>query len=87
MAPCFHIRFEKINKFGARSYVGGFRTATGMHEMLLTGADKVGVNKAAVKTPQVIDETANAFGCQCLVAATDAKRNAHGSWTVCTWRP
>lgn len=52
--------------------------------MLLAGADKVGINTAAVKTPQVIDEAAEAFGCQCLVVAIDAKRNDRGSWTVFT---
>ena len=63
---------------------GGIRTVADMREMLLAGADKVGINTAAVKTPQVIDEAANAFGCQCLVVAIDAKRNANGSWTVYT---
>jgi cyclase len=52
--------------------------------MLLAGADKVGINTAAVKTPEVIDAAAEAFGCQCLVVAIDAKRNATGSWTVYT---
>ena len=52
--------------------------------LLRTGADKVGINTAAVKTPHVIDEAAEAFGCQCLVVAIDAKRNEKGSWTVYT---
>ena len=63
---------------------GGIRTVADMREMLLAGADKVGINTAAVKTPQVIVEAANACGCQCLVVAIDAKRNANGSWTVYT---
>ena len=63
---------------------GGIRTVADMREMLLAGADKVGINTAAVSTPHVIDEAANAFGCQCLVVAIDAKRNEHGSWTVYT---
>lgn len=63
---------------------GGIRTVADMREMLLAGADKVGINTAAVKTPQVIDEAAEAFGCQCLVVAIDAKRNDRGSWTVFT---
>ncbi|MDZ4287256.1 MAG: imidazole glycerol phosphate synthase subunit HisF [Prosthecobacter sp.] len=61
---------------------GGIRTVKDMREMLLAGADKVGVNTAAVKTPHVIDEAAEAFGCQCIVVAIDAKRNTSGSWTV-----
>jgi cyclase len=63
---------------------GGIRTVPDMREMLLAGADKVGINTAAVKTPHVIDEAAEAFGCQCLVVAIDAKRNESGSWTVYT---
>jgi imidazole glycerol-phosphate synthase subunit HisF len=63
---------------------GGIRTVADMREMLLAGADKVGVNTSAVKTPWVINEAAEAFGCQCLVVAIDAKRNEHGSWTVYT---
>jgi imidazole glycerol-phosphate synthase subunit HisF len=63
---------------------GGIRTVEDMRIMLMAGADKVGVNTAAVFRPEVIDEAAEAFGCQCLVVAIDAKRNAHGSWTVHT---
>ncbi len=63
---------------------GGIRTVEDMRLMLLAGADKVGINTSAVKTPHVIDEAAEAFGCQCLVVAIDAKRNEHGSWTVFT---
>ena len=63
---------------------GGIRTVADMREMLLAGADKVGINTAAVSKPEVIDAAAEAFGCQCLVVAIDAKRNAHGSWTVYT---
>ena len=63
---------------------GGIRTVADMREMLLAGADKVGINSAAVSTPHVIDEAAEAFGCQCLVVAIDAKRNERGSWSVYT---
>ena len=63
---------------------GGIRTVDDMRTMLLAGADKVGVNTAALFNPGVIDEAAEAFGCQCLVVAIDAKRNERGSWTVFT---
>jgi cyclase len=64
---------------------GGIRTVEDMREMLLAGADKVGINTAAVTNPGVIDEGAGFFGCQCLVVAIDAKRNADGKgWTVYT---
>jgi len=63
---------------------GGIRTVDDMRSMLLAGADKVGINTAAVFRPELVDEAAEAFGCQCLVVAIDAKRNARGSWTVYT---
>jgi imidazole glycerol-phosphate synthase subunit HisF len=63
---------------------GGIRSVEDMREMLLAGADKVGVNTAAVKTPDVISQGAQAFGSQCIVVAIDAKRNERGSWTVFT---
>ncbi len=63
---------------------GGIRTVADMRTMLLAGADKVGINTAAVFNPTVIDEGAEAFGNQCIVVAIDAKRNDRGSWTVHT---
>jgi cyclase len=53
---------------------GGIRTVEDMREMLLAGADKVGINTAAVNTPELISEGAEAFGSQCIVVAIDAKR-------------
>jgi len=63
---------------------GGIRTVGDMREMLLAGADKVGVNTAAVNDPDVVSEGAETFGRQCLVVAIDAKRDGQGSWTVYT---
>ncbi|MBL9153598.1 MAG: imidazole glycerol phosphate synthase subunit HisF [Verrucomicrobiales bacterium] len=64
---------------------GGIRTVDDMREMLLAGADKVGINTAAVKTPELISEGAEAFGSQCIVVAIDAKRRADGTgWEVFT---
>ena len=63
---------------------GGIRTVADMRRMLLAGADKVGVNTAAVRNPQVINDGSKAFGAQCIVVAVDAKRNDRGSWTVFT---
>ncbi len=57
---------------------GGIRTVEDMHRMLMAGADKVGVNTAAVKTPQVVSDGARAFGAQCIVVAIDAKRKLVG---------
>ncbi len=63
---------------------GGIRTVEDMREMLLAGADKVGVNTAAVNRPELINEGATAFGNQCIVVAIDAKREGDGKWGVYT---
>ena len=52
---------------------GGIRTVENMREMLLAGADKVGINTSAVKTRRS-SMGAKAFGSQCIVVAIDAKR-------------
>lgn len=53
---------------------GGLRTVEDMRAILLAGADKVSINSAAVRTPHLITEGAERFGCQCIVVAIDAKR-------------
>jgi len=63
---------------------GGIRTVEDVRAMLLAGADKVGMNTAAIKTPDLVSRSAWAFGSQCVVVAIDAKRNERGSWTVYT---
>jgi cyclase len=63
---------------------GGIRTANDVREMLLAGADKVSFNTAAIREPDVIRRSAEAFGSQCVVVAIDAKRNEQGGWTVYT---
>ncbi len=63
---------------------GGIRTVEDMRKLLLAGADKVGINTAAVVNPKLIDEGATAFGDQCIVVAIDAKRESNGKWGVYT---
>lgn len=58
---------------------GGIRTAEDVRATLLAGADKVGINSAAVKSPELIRECAERFGSQCVVVAIDAKRRQDGS--------
>lgn len=60
---------------------GGIRTVKEMHALLLAGADKVSVNSAAVRTPELLSEGAARFGSQCIVLAIDAWRNG-SSWEV-----
>lgn len=63
---------------------GGIRSVEDMRAMLLAGADKVGVNTAAVSRPELINEGAAAFGSQCIVVAIDAKREGPGKWGLYT---
>lgn len=57
---------------------GGIRTVDDFQEILRAGADKVSVNSAAVLRPELINEAAQKFGSQCVVAAIDAKRGKNG---------
>ncbi len=62
---------------------GGVSSIEDFRALLLAGADKVAVNTAAVKNPDLIDAAAARFGAQCVVVAIDAK--AHdGGWEVFT---
>ena len=62
---------------------GGLRTAEDVREVLAAGADKVSINSAAVRDPELIECCANRFGSQCIVVAIDAKRRHDGSgWEV-----
>ncbi|MEE1057131.1 MAG: imidazole glycerol phosphate synthase subunit HisF [Acutalibacteraceae bacterium] len=60
---------------------GGIRTVDDFTQILRAGADKVSVNSAAIKRPDIINEAAYKFGSQCVVVAIDAKRN-NGSWEI-----
>ncbi len=60
---------------------GGIRDLSDIRELLNAGADKVSINSAAVKNPQLIKEAAQRFGSQCIVVAIDAKKNKN-SWDV-----
>ncbi len=62
---------------------GGIRTVDEIGEALRAGADKVGLNSAAVRRPEVLTEGAERFGAQCIVASIDAKREGDG-WRVYT---
>ncbi|MBW7878229.1 MAG: imidazole glycerol phosphate synthase subunit HisF [Anaerolineae bacterium] len=60
---------------------GGIRTIDDIRDTLLSGADKVSINSAAVRTPDLIDAGAWAFGSQCIVVAIDPK-HVEGEWIV-----
>jgi cyclase len=61
---------------------GGIRTIDDFRDTLRAGADKVSVNSAAVKNPNLIKEAADIFGSQCVVVAIDAKKCPDGHYTV-----
>ncbi len=67
---------------------GGIRTVEDIRRMLNAGADKVGINTAAVFNPEFVKEAAEKFGSQCIVVAIDAKRvSAEGEtsrWEIFT---
>lgn len=61
---------------------GGIGSVEDFREILRAGADKVSVNSAAVKNPELISQAAEIFGSQCVVAAIDAKRDEKGRFKV-----
>lgn len=61
---------------------GGIRSVDDMRAVLREGADKVAINSAAVNRPELISESAEKFGSQCVVVAIDAKRRPDGGFNV-----
>ncbi len=60
---------------------GGVRTPDDVRKLLRAGADKVSLNTAAVRDPEMLRRTADRFGSQCVVVAIDARR-CNGGWEV-----
>lgn len=64
---------------------GGISSTDDMKRLLRAGADKIGINTAAVKNPQLISDGSRKFGAQCIVVAIDARFNKEwGEWEVYT---
>lgn len=61
---------------------GGIRSVEDMRAVLREGADKVAINSAAINRPELISESADKFGSQCVVVAIDAKRRPDGGFNV-----
>ena len=61
---------------------GGIRSLADMHRMLKAGADKISLNTAAIKEPDLIRQGAAKFGSQCIVLAVDARRAGDQKWEV-----
>ncbi len=63
---------------------GGVRSVDDVRELLRAGADKVAINTAAVRRPQLIGEVSRVFGSQCMVLSIEAKNVGPGKWEVFT---
>ena len=61
---------------------GGITSVENAFELLQNGADKISVNSAAFRNPQLIKEMADEFGSQCVVLAIDTKKESDGAWYV-----
>ncbi len=64
---------------------GGVRTVDDVDRLLRAGADKVGVNTAALARPELLREAAERFGAQCIVLSVDARRGPEGVTTESGW--
>ena len=83
------ILLDTVKKTAERCFVpltvgGGVRSIQDIRKLLLAGADKVSINTAAIKNPDLIKESANKFGSQCIVVAIDAKKTKDNTWEVFT---
>ena len=63
---------------------GGVREVEDVRKLLLAGADKVSINTAAVKRPELVSEASEKFGRQCIVVAMDAKKSKTGDFEIFT---
>lgn len=63
---------------------GGIRSVDDVREILRAGADKIGINTAATKRPELIREVARKFGSQCMVLSIEAKRVGERQWECYT---
>ena len=81
--------YDVISKTAENCFIpltvgGGVREVADFRRMLLSGADKVSVNSAAVSDKYLLSRAAEKFGSQCVVLAIDAKTNENGSFEVFT---
>ena len=81
------ILLDTVQKTAEQCFVpltvgGGVRSIQDIRNLLMAGADKVSINTAAIKNPNLIKEAALQFGSQCIVVAIDAKHVASNKWDV-----
>jgi cyclase len=84
-----YIMLDVVKRVAETIYIpftvgGGINDVETMRKLLAAGADKVSVNTAAVKNPQLIKQGADKFGSQCIVLAVDARKTGQNKWEVYT---
>lgn len=72
------------NIFVPMTVGGGVRSPSDVEALLRTGADKVAVNTAALRRPELLTELSKQFGSQCIVLSVEAKRQPSGGWEAYT---
>lgn len=83
------VMLEMVKKVAAVCFIpftvgGGIRELQDFSDLLKCGADKISVNSAAIKNPELITQASKKFGAQCVVAAIDAKKNSSGNYEIFT---
>lgn len=78
------VRHAAQNIFVPLTVGGGVRSQDDVNTLLRAGADKVAINTAAIKRPDLIHEVSRRFGSQCIVLSIEAKRTGEGQWEAYT---
>ena len=78
------VRHAAHDVFVPLTVAGGIRSIDDVRQILRSGADKVGINTAATKRPELIHEVSRKFGSQCMVLSIEAKRIGPGKWEAYT---
>ena len=78
------VRYTAENVFVPLTVGGGIRSLDDVERMLRNGADKVAINTAAARQPEIIGAVARRFGAQCMVLSIEAKQTAPGRWEAYT---
>ena len=84
-----NILLDTVKKIAENCFIpltvgGGIRNIEDIRNLLLAGADKVSINTAAVNNNNLVKESAEKFGSQCIVVAVDAKKVEDNKWEIFT---
>ncbi len=79
--------YELIKRCSKKCFVpltvgGGINTVEQMKELIRNGADKIAINTAAIKNPNLITQGAKVLGSQCIIVSIDVKKNAQGEYEI-----